>query len=277
MTAVPGQAARPVPPGTGWPDDPATAATPVAGDPADVRRLAATAGTLAELTARQSVCRACPRLVEWREQVAREKRRSFATERYWGRPIPGWGDERPRVLIMGLAPAAHGGNRTGRVFTGDRSGDVLYASLWRTGLAAQETSTAAGDGQRLLGARMVAAVRCAPPQNKPSVAERDACAPWLSAEFGFVAADLRAIVCLGHFAWQATWPLLAAAGFLVPRPRPVFGHGAEALVQRGDAGSATALLVIGCYHPSQQNTFTGRVTGVMLDDVFRRARVHAGM
>jgi uracil-DNA glycosylase len=300
MTARPGVAASPVPPGTGWPDDPATPATPVAGDPADVRGLAATAGTLAELTARQSVCRACPRLVEWREQVAAEKRRSFAAERYWGRPIPGWGAEQPRVLIVGLAPAAHGGNRTGRIFTGDRSGDVLYASLWRTGLAAQETSTAAGDGQRLIGARMVAAVRCAPPQNKPSVAERDTCAPWLSAEFGLVVTDLRAIVCLGHFAWQATWPLLAGAGFAVPRPRPAFGHGAEALVRRGggddDGGAghspgsgappaergagaegAAELLVIGCYHPSQQNTFTGRVTGVMLDDVFRRARVHAGM
>jgi uracil-DNA glycosylase len=275
MTAAAGeQPDSPVPPGTGWPDDPATAATPVAEDPAAVRRLAATAGTLAELTARQSVCRACPRLVEWRERVAHEKRRSFASERYWGRPIPGWGAERPRVLIVGLAPAAHGGNRTGRVFTGDRSGDVLYASLWRTGLAAQETSTMAGDGQRLLGARMVAAVRCAPPQNKPSVAERDACAPWLSAELGLVSDDVRAIVCLGHFAWQATWSQLAAAGFPVPRPRQAFGHGAEALVPHGSAGP---LLIIGCYHPSQQNTFTGRVTGVMLDDVFRRARLHAGM
>jgi uracil-DNA glycosylase len=311
MTLSAGQPADPVPPGaselaspvlpgTGWPDDPATPATPVAENPAGVRTLAATAGTLAELTARQSVCRACPRLVEWRERVAAEKRRSFASERYWGRPIPGWGAERPRVLIVGLAPAAHGGNRTGRIFTGDRSGDVLYASLWRTGLASQETSTSAGDGQRLLGARMVAAVRCAPPQNKPSVAERDACAPWLTAEFGLVASDLRVIVCLGHFAWQATWPLLAAEGFPVPRPRPAFGHGAEALVPRpagahdggaghlpgpadpnGErdpgAGSAGPLLVIGCYHPSQQNTFTGRVTGVMLDDVFRRARLHAGM
>jgi len=270
----------PVPPGTGWPDDPATPATPVAENPAAVRRLAATAGTLTELVARQSVCRACPRLVEWREQVAHEKRRAFRDERYWGRPIPGWGAQRPRVLIVGLAPAAHGGNRTGRVFTGDRSGDVLYASLWRAGLAAQPTSVAAGDGQRLLGARMVAAVRCAPPQNKPSVDERDACAPWLAAELGFVAAGLRSVVCLGHFAWQAIWPQLAAAGFEVPRPRPAFGHGAEALVPRvgrtDDAGEAP-VLIIGCYHPSQQNTFTGRVTDVMLDEVFLRARRHAGL
>ena len=277
MTPEPGQdAASPVPPGTGWPGDPATPETPVAGNPAEVHRLATTAGTLAELVARESVCRACPRLVEWRERVAAEKRRSFATERYWGRPIPGWGAEQPRVLIVGLAPAAHGGNRTGRIFTGDRSGDVLFASLWRTGLAAQETSVTAGDGQRLLGTRTFAVVRCAPPQNKPSVAERDACAPWLRAELGFVADHLRSIVCLGHFAWQAIWPQLAAVGFQVPRPRPAFGHGAEALVQRG-ADHAATVLVIGCYHPSQQNTFTGRVTDVMLDGVFQRARLHAGM
>jgi len=269
-------AASPVPPGTGWPGDPATPETPVADNPADVHRLAATAGTLAELVARESVCRACPRLVEWRERVAAQKRRSFAAERYWGRPIPGWGAEQPRVLIVGLAPAAHGGNRTGRVFTGDRSGDVLFASLWRTGLAAQPTSVTAGDGQRLLGARTFAVVRCAPPQNKPSVAEREACAPWLTAELGFIAASVRSIVCLGHYAWQAIWPQLAAVGFRVPRPRPSFGHGAEALVQRG-ADRAAPVLVIGCYHPSQQNTFTGRVTDVMLDDVFQRARLHAGM
>jgi uracil-DNA glycosylase len=281
MTPEAGQgAASPVPPGTGWPGDPATAETPVANNPAEVHRLAATAGTLAELTARESVCRACPRLVEWRERVATEKRRSFATERYWGRPIPGWGAQQPRVLIVGLAPAAHGGNRTGRVFTGDRSGDVLFASLWRTGLAAQPTSVTADDGQRLLGARTVAVVRCAPPQNKPSVAEREACAPWLTAELGFVAAYVRSIVCLGHYAWQAIWPQLAAAGFQVPRPRPSFGHGAEALVQRGGphgGDRAAPVLVIGCYHPSQQNTFTGRVTDVMLDGVFQRARLHAGM
>jgi len=267
----------PVPPGTGWPDDPATAATPVAADPAAVRNLAATAGTLAELVARQSVCRACPRLVGWREQVALVKRRSFAAERYWGRPIPGWGAEQPGVLIVGLAPAAHGGNRTGRIFTGDRSGDVLFGSLWRCGLAAQPASVAAGDGQRLLGTRMVAAVRCAPPENKPSVAERDACAPWLAAELGQVRASLRVIVCLGHFAWQAIWPQLAVAGFRLPRPRTAFGHGAEALLgpAAGSGGSGEVLLM-GCYHPSQQNTFTGRVTDDMLDAVFQRARQQAG-
>ena len=265
----------PVPPGTGWPGDPATPATPAAGSPAAVRALAASAGSLAELTARQSVCRACPRLVEWREQVAVAKRRSFAAERYWGRPIPGWGADQPAVLIVGLAPAAHGGNRTGRIFTGDRSGDVLFASLWRCGLAAKPASVAAGDGQRLLGARMVAAVRCAPPANKPSVAERDACAPWLAAELAHVRSSVRVVVCLGHFAWQAIWPQLGKAGFLLPRPRPAFGHGAEARV--ASSGGSGEVLLIGCYHPSQQNTFTGRVTDDMLDGVFRRARQQAGL
>ena len=265
----------PVPPGTGWPGDPATPATPAAGSPAAVRALAASAGSLAELTARQSVCRACPRLVEWREQVAVAKRRSFAAERYWGRPIPGWGADQPAVLIVGLAPAAHGGNRTGRIFTGDRSGDALFASLWRCGLAAKPASVAAGDGQRLLGARMVAAVRCAPPANKPSVAERDACAPWLAAELAHVRSSVRVVVCLGHFAWQAIWPQLGKAGFPLPRPRPAFGHGAEARV--ASSGGSGEVLLIGCYHPSQQNTFTGRVTDDMLDGVFRRARQQAGL
>jgi uracil-DNA glycosylase family 4 len=232
--------------------------------------MAAAAGTLAELSARQSVCRACPRLVAWREQVASERRRSFAGQQYWGRPVPGWGAEQPRVLIVGLAPAAHGGNRTGRVFTGDRSGDVLFESLWRCGLATQPASTAAGDGQRLLGARMVAAVRCAPPANKPSVTERDTCEPWLSAEFQMVGPDLRAIVCLGQFAWLAMWRQLALTRYPVPVPRPRFGHGTQARV-------GERILVLGCYHPSQQNTFTGRVTASMLDDVFERARAHAGL
>jgi len=266
-----------VPPGTGWPGDPATAATPVAHDAAGVRTLAAGAGTVAELVARQSVCRACPRLVEWRERVAAVKRSSLRGERYWGRPIPGWGDERPGVLIVGLAPAAHGGNRTGRIFTGDRSGDVLFASLYRCGLAAQPTSVTAGDGQRLIRARMVAAVRCAPPANKPTVDERDTCAPWLVAEYALVAGSVRVVVCLGAFAWQAMWPVLRSAGFALPRPRPAFGHGAEArLAMTGAGRDGRQLLLIGCYHPSQQNTFTGRVTPAMLDAVFRRARAEAG-
>jgi uracil-DNA glycosylase family 4 len=268
-------------PGAGWPGDPATAATPVAADPATVRELAATAGSVGELAARQSVCRACNRLVAWREQVAATKRKSFADEPYWGRPVPGWGDDHPQLLILGLAPAAHGGNRTGRIFTGDRSGDVLFASLWRCGLAVQPTSVAAGDGQRLIGTRMSAAVRCAPPENKPTPQERDTCAPWLAAELAARAAGLRVIVCLGHFAWQALWPQLAAVGFAVPRPRPAFGHGVEAPVVASafpaSAGAASAegprpLTVVGCYHPSQQNTFTGRVTDAMLDTVFGRAR-----
>lgn len=259
----------PVQPGSGWPGDQATATTPVASDAAEVRALASTAGSLAELTARQSVCRACPRLVAWREEVAATRRRSFADQRYWGRPVPGWGADQPRVLIVGLAPAAHGGNRTGRIFTGDRSGDVLFESLWRCGLAAQPTSTSAGDGQRLLGARMLAAVRCAPPENKPSIAERDTCEPWLAAELALVHPSVAAIVCLGHFAWQAVWRELSRGGLSAPSPRPVFGHGA--------AVEMAGLLVLGCYHPSQQNTFTRRVTPEMLDAVFERARQHAGL
>lgn len=256
-------------PGTGWPSDPASAATPVATDADGVRALAAGAGTLAELTARQSVCRACPRLVAWREQVAIERRRAFRAERYWGRPVPGWGAEQPGVLIIGLAPAAHGGNRTGRIFTGDRSGDVLFESLWRCGLATQPTSVAAGDGQSLRGVRMMAAVRCAPPENKPTVSERDTCEPWLAAELKLVSSSTRVIVCLGHFAWGAVWRELARSGHDVPVPRPAFGHGAEVAVD--------GLAILGCYHPSQQNTFTGRVTGPMLDAVFDRARDYAGI
>jgi uracil-DNA glycosylase family 4 len=255
----------------------------VAGSAAEVASLAAGAATLGELVARQSVCRACPRLVAWREEVAVVRRRSFRDERYWGRPIPGWGSERPRLLIVGLAPAAHGGNRTGRVFTGDRSGDFLFASLYRCGWAEKPTSVAMDDGQRLIGARMVAAVRCAPPDNKPEPAERDTCAPWLRAELGLVATDLRVIVCLGGFAWQAIWPVLGRCGFTLPRPRPAFGHGAEVRLenpqrphpQSQNRRSQGEVLLIGCYHPSQQNTFTGRVTPAMLDAVFARAQACA--
>jgi uracil-DNA glycosylase family 4 len=258
-----------------WPCDPAGPDTPVAASAQEVTELAGSAATLEELIARQSVCRACPRLVAWREEVAVARRRAFRDERYWGRPVPGWGSARPRLLIVGLAPAAHGGNRTGRIFTGDRSGDFLFASLYRCGLAEKPTSVAAGDGQRLVDARMVAAVRCAPPGNKPEPAERDACAPWLVAELRLVAADLRVIVCLGGFAWQAIWPVLARCGFVPPRPRPAFGHGAEVRLKSHRAPAE--LLLVGCYHPSQQNTFTGRVTPAMLDAIFTRARAYAGL
>ena len=253
----------PVTPGTGWPDDLATPATPVAGTPDDVRRLAGAASSISALDAEVSVCRACPRLVQWREDVAVAKRRSFADEPYWGRPISGWGDEQPAVLVVGLAPAAHGGNRTGRIFTGDRSGDWLFAALHRAGLATQPTSEHAGDGQRLLRTRMVAAVRCAPPANAPTPEERDTCAPWLDRELALVAGRLRVVVALGGFAWQAVLAALSRAGQPVPRPRPKFGHGAE--VEIG------GLLVIGSFHPSQQNTFTGRLTEPMFDQVFARA------
>ncbi|MFI0422273.1 uracil-DNA glycosylase [Spongiactinospora sp. 9N601] len=262
-----------VPPGSGWPEDPATAATPVAHDPDDVVALAAGGDTPAELAARQSVCRACPRLVAWREEVADVRRRAFAGETYWGRPVPGWGDDEPRVLIVGLAPAAHGGNRTGRIFTGDRSGDWLFASLHRTGLAAIPTSVRAGDGQRLIGARVMAAVRCAPPANKPTPQERATCFPWLARELELVAPGARVVVTLGGFAWQAAWPALRQAGFALPRSRPPFGHGTEVEIAYRDA----PVRLIGCYHPSQQNTFTGRVTERMLDDVFARAAALAGL
>jgi uracil-DNA glycosylase family 4 len=209
-------------------------------------------------------CRRCPRLVAWREQVAREKRAAFAGEEYWGRPVPGFGDPAARVLVLGLAPAAHGGNRTGRVFTGDRSGDWLFAAMHRAGFASQPTSVHRGDGLELHGAWVAAAVRCAPPANRPTPEERDTCLPWTVAELDQLA-ELRVIVCLGAFAWDAALRLRAALGHPRPRPRPSFGH-ATAF----DDGAWLALL--GCFHPSQQNTFTGRLTASMLDDVFRLAR-----
>ncbi|RNM17766.1 uracil-DNA glycosylase [Nocardioides pocheonensis] len=256
----------PVPPGTGWPEDPARPDTPVARDASDVLALRAT-DDLTELDARVSVCRACPRLVDWREEVALRKRASFADQPYWGRPIAGWGSPDPSVLIVGLAPAANGGNRTGRVFTGDSSGDWLFASLHRTGLARQATSVHAGDGQALLGARMVAAVRCAPPDNKPTPAERDTCGPWIQQEIRLVAPTVRVVVCLGSFGWAAALKALRGAGYAVPRPLPKFGHGTE--IPLSGPGHLT---VLGCYHPSQQNTFTGRLTHDMLDAVFTRAQ-----
>ena len=253
----------PVPPGTGWPEDPAGRRTPVARDAAEVVELAQT-DDLAEVDARVSVCRACPRLVEWREDVAVSKRKSFADQPYWGRPIAGWGATTPRILIVGLAPAANGGNRTGRVFTGDSSGDWLFASLHRVGLARQATSVHAGDGQALVDTRMVATVRCAPPANKPTPVERDTCAPWLDRELALVAPTLRVVVALGAFGWDASLKALARAGHAVPSPRPRFGHAAEVGLDR--------LTLVGSYHPSQHNTFTGRLTPDMLDEVLGRAR-----
>ncbi|GAA2142934.1 uracil-DNA glycosylase [Nocardioides koreensis] len=259
-----------MPPGTGWPDDPAAPDTPVARTPAQVRRLAAGVG-LEELDARVSVCAACPRLVTWREGVARDKRASFATEPYWGRPIAGWGARDPRVLIVGLAPAANGGNRTGRIFTGDRSGDWLFASLHRVGLATRSTSTHAADGQQLVDTRMVATVRCAPPLNKPTTEERDTCAPWLDAELRLVAGSVRMVVALGSFGWAAALNAFGRVGWEVPRPRPRFGHGAEAVIR----GPEHEVTLLGSYHPSQQNTFTGRLTEPMLDEVLGRAAAAA--
>lgn len=266
--------ASPVPPGRGWPEDPAEPDTPVARTASQVRRLARDAD-LAELEARVSTCSACRRLVRWREDVAHDKRAAFADQPYWGRPIAGWGDPEPAILIVGLAPAAHGANRTGRVFTGDSSGDWLFASLHRTGLAARATSEHAGDGQALIGARMVATVRCAPPANKPTVTERDTCAPWLTREFELLAPHARVVVALGAYGWAAALRGLASAAYVVPSPRPRFGHAAEVEL----VGAERSVTLLGSYHPSQHNTFTGRLTEEMLDGVFTRARElvdHAG-
>lgn len=208
-------------------------------------------------------CRACPRLVAWREHVAGERRAAFRDEEYWGRPVPGFGDPRASVLVLGLAPAAHGGNRTGRVFTGDRSGDWLFGALYRVGFANRPTSISAGDELELRDAYVAAAVRCAPPSNKPTPDERDRCLPYLVRELALLD-RVRVIVALGNFAYDASRRLLAASGVAFPRPKPRFGHGVEVATSR--------VTVICCYHPSQQNTFTGKLTEPMLDTVFARAR-----
>lgn len=256
----------PVEPGSGWPGDPATPQTPVAADAAQVSALAGGAGSICELNALISVCRACPRLVSWREEIAVVKRRAFADQPYWGRPVPGWGSKRPRLLILGLAPAAHGANRTGRMFTGDRSGDQLYAALHRAGLVNSPVSVDAADGLRANRIRITAPVRCAPPGNSPTPAERLTCSPWLNAEWRLVSDHIRAIVALGGFAWQVALRLAGASG----TPKPRFGHGVVT-----ELGAGVRLL--GCYHPSQQNMFTGRLTPTMLDDIFREAKKLAGI
>jgi len=221
---------------------------------------------LAALAEEVGSCRRCPRLVAWREQVARERRAANASEEYWGRPLPGFGDPLARLLVLGLAPAAHGANRTGRMFTGDRSGDFLFAALSRAGFANQPTSTGRDDGLQLRDIWITAAVRCAPPANRPTPAERDTCLPWSVRELALLP-RVQVVVCLGAFAWDAALRLTAAlAGPDTPRvrPRPRFGHGAEL------AGEPHTL--IGCYHPSQQNTFTGKLTEPMIDAVLERAR-----
>src|SRR5689334_5141327 len=221
--------------------------------------------SLEQVNARIITCRRCPRLVAWREQVAREKRAAYRGEEYWGRPVPGFGDPEARVLICGLAPAAHGGNRTGRVFTGDRSGDWLYSALHHAGFANQPTSTHKDDGLRLADCYITACVRCAPPDNKPTPEERDQCLGYLVQELRFLK-NVRVIVCLGGFAWDGALRALRALGVEVGR-KPRFGHAAEAVV-----GPYT---LVGCYHPSQQNTFTGRLTKAMLDAVLIMVRARA--
>jgi uracil-DNA glycosylase len=213
------------------------------------------------------VCRACPRLVEWRERVAREKAPRFSDRDYWGRPVPGFGDQRARILVLGLAPAAHGGNRTGRIFTGDRSGDFLFAALYRAGLSTRPASADRDDGLELRGAYLASVNRCAPPGNRPTPTERDACMPFLVRELRALE-EVRAAVALGAFAWDGALRALAGSGHFV-KPRPTFAHGAET-----EIGHYTLL---GCYHPSQQNTFTGKLTATMLDAVLERAKRVAGL
>ncbi len=230
-------------------------------------------GDLAALEREVTSCRLCPRLVSWREEVARAKRAAYADQTYWGRPVPGFGDPGAWLLIVGLAPGAHGANRTGRMFTGDRSGDWLYGSLHEAGFASQASSSARDDGLRLRDAWITAVVRCAPPGNRPSTAERDQCLPWLEREIRLLP-SVRVVVTLGGFAWTNTLRTLESLDCVVPRPRPKFGHGAETVVDASGSARVPAdrLALLGSYHPSQQNTFTGRLTRPMLDGVWRRAK-----
>jgi uracil-DNA glycosylase family 4 len=231
-----------------------------------VRRLAST-DDLDVLDARVSVCSACPRLVRWREDVARDKRASFADQPYWGRPGPGFGDPEPQILVVGLAPAANGTNRTGRMFTGDRSGDWIYAALHRAGYATQPTSVSSGDGLALTGVRIVAAVRCAPPANKPTPLERETCGSWLDRDLALAAPTLRSMLALGSIGWDATLASARRLGWAVPRPKPRFGHGAGTVLVTSDG---RPIRLLASYHVSQQNTFTGKLTEAMLDAVLAR-------
>ncbi|QHC24024.1 uracil-DNA glycosylase [Streptomyces sp. GS7] len=230
---------------------------------------------LAALDAAVVGCRACPRLVAWREQVGAARRAAFRDWDYWAKPVPGFGPPDAALVVVGLAPAAHGANRTGRMFTGDASGDFLFAGLHAVGLASRPTATHRGDGLELYGVRVTAPVRCAPPANRPTPAERDTCRPWLVAELGLLSPGLKAVVALGGFGWRALLPALGAAGWPLPRPRPAFGHGAELTLPA--AGGRPELRVLGCYHPSRRNTFTGRLTFAMLVELLTRARELAGL
>ncbi|WP_033821283.1 uracil-DNA glycosylase [Kitasatospora sp. MBT63] len=231
--------------------------------------------SLAELDALVTGCRACPRLVEWREEAARVKRRSYQDWEYWARPIPGFGPADAPLALVGLAPAAHGGNRTGRIFTGDPSGDLLYQALYDLGLASQPHSVSRTDGLELRGVRITDPVRCAPPENKPTPGERDTCRPWIARELELMRPTVRTLVALGGFAWQAVLPALAEAGWQLPRPRPVFGHGARVVLPAADGGPPLELF--GCYHVSPRNTYTGRLTPQMLRDLLTTAATSAGL
>ncbi|MEV5970339.1 uracil-DNA glycosylase [Streptomyces sp. NPDC051921] len=247
-------------------------------------RVADRARTLAELDTLLVECRACPRLVAWRERTAHEKRAAFLDHEYWGRPVPGFGPTDAPLLITGLAPAAHGANRTGRMFTGDRSGDLLFATLYELGLASRATVTGPDDGLELFGVRVTAPVHCAPPDNRPTPGERDTCRPWLAREARLLRPTLRTVVALGAFGWQAALTALGEAGWEVPRPRPAFGHGVRATLTPVDGtgsltpdGTGGPLTVFGCYHVSQRNVFTGRLTRDMLRGVLAEAAHAAGL
>jgi len=247
--------------------------TPLLPDPVTAPARAAGARTIADLDALITTCRACPRLVAWREEVAAHPRASFAGQTYWGKAVPGFGPADARILVVGLAPAAHGANRTGRMFTGDRSGDFLFAALHRAGMASSPHAVSADDGLTLTGVRITSPVHCAPPANKPTTGERDMCAPFLQRELELLAPTLRVAVVLGGFGWQALLASLERCGWVVGRPRPKFSHGALATVSRG----TQRLSLLGCFHVSQQNTFTGRLTPPMLDDILATAMALAGM
>lgn len=265
--------ASPVAPGAGWPGDPAEVTTPVAGDAGEVVGIASACGDLHDLDASSSVCRACPRLVAWREEVAVTKRRAYLGQPYWGRPVPSFGDPAAALLVVGLAPGAHGANRTGRLFTGDRSGDWIVPALHRAGLASQPTSVDAADGLELIGTRLVAPVRCVPPGNAPTPDERRTCAPWLRRELALLP-TVRAVLALGAIGWAAALDAARDAGWSVPRPAPRFGHAATAALKRPDGVVVT---LVGSYHVSQQNTVTGRLTVEMLDAAVGTAATAAGL